>query len=337
LSWGADDGSPIRRRVKRSFDRFIEASGFSDVELARHMRALEIDIAVDLTGLTENARLAVLAYRPAPVQVNYLSTPMTSGGEFIDYILVDPFVAPMDQQHHFAEKLVQLPNCYQANDSKREAAVPAPSRAECGLPENGFVFACFNNSHKIAPPLFDIWMRLLHAVPGSVLWLLGDNPAVMENLRNEASSRAVPSDRLVFAGRCPMPAYLARFRCADLFLDTLPYNAHTTASDALWAGLPVLTCPGRSFAARVAGSILHAAGLPELVTEDLDRYEALALELARNRALLSSLRQRLAESRKRAPLFDADCFRRHIEAAYETMWATARRGEAPHPFAVRPV
>jgi predicted O-linked N-acetylglucosamine transferase (SPINDLY family) len=334
FSWGADDGSAIRRRVERSFDRFIEAGSLSDVDLARHMRALEIDIAVDLSGLTENARLAVLAHRPAPIQVSYLSTPLTSGAEFIDYMLVDPVVARMEEQHHFAEKLVQLPDCYQANDSRREAAMPGPTRAECGLPEEGFVFACFNNSHKIAPPLFDIWTRLLAAVPGSVLWLVGDNPAAIENLRREAASRAVSPDRLVFAGRCPMPVYLARFRCADLFLDTLPYNAHTTASDALWAGLPVLTCPGRGFAARVAASILAAAGLPELVVSDLGQYEALALELARTPAPLAALRQRLAESRSRAPLFDGDRFRRNIEAAYQQMWNLLQRGERPRAFAV---
>ena len=259
---------------------------------------------------------------------------MTLGAEFIDYALVDPFVAPMDQQPHFAEKLVHLPDCYQANDSNREIAEPGPTRAECGLPADGFVFACFNNSHKIAPPLFDIWMRVLHAVPGSVLWLLGDSPAVMENLRQEAASRAVSPDRLVFAGRCPQPVYLARFRCADLFLDTLPYNAHTTASDALWAGLPVLTCLGRSFAARVAGSLLTAAGLPELVVSDLGEYEALALALARTPVRLAAIRRRLAETRHRVPLFDADRFRRHIEAAYEEMWRLSQLGEPPRSFAL---
>ncbi|MBV8651295.1 MAG: tetratricopeptide repeat protein [Alphaproteobacteria bacterium] len=334
LSWGADDGSSIRRRIERSFDRFIEVGSLSDIDLARHIRALEIDIVVDITGITENGRLAVLARRPAPIQVSYLAAPMTSGAEFMDYILVDPFIVPADQQPHFAEKLVHLPDCYLVTDSTQEIAEPAPSRAECGLPESGFVFACFNNPYKIAPQLFDIWMRLLRAVPGSVLWLLGDNPSAIENLRREAAAREVAPDRLVFAARCPLPLHLARHRRADLFLDALPLNAHTTASDALWAGLPLVTCPGRGFAARVAGSILHAVGLPELVTGNLDEYEALALDLARTPARRDAIRRRLAENRLRAPLFDTDRFRRNIEAAYHEMWRTWQCGEPPRAFAV---
>ncbi len=334
LSWGADDGSPIRRRLERSFDRFIEVGGLSDLDLARHIRALEIDIAVDLTGLIENERLPVFAHRPAPIQVSYLTTPMTLGAGFIDYVLVDRFVAPADQQPHFVEKLVHLPNCYQVTDSTREIAAPAPSHAEAGLPEDGFVFACFNHPYKIAPPLFDIWMRLLRAIPGSVLWLLGDNDWAIENLRREAASRGVLPERLVFAARCPPSLHLARHRLADLFLDTLPYNAHTTASDALWAGLPLVTCAGRSFAARVAGSILRAIELPELVADDLDHYEALALDLARTPSRLDGIRRRVAANRSRTPLFDSDRFRRNIEAAYQEMWRIWQSGEPPRPFAV---
>jgi predicted O-linked N-acetylglucosamine transferase (SPINDLY family) len=256
------------------------------------------------------------------------------GADFIDYIIVDPFVVRPEVQREFSEKLVYLPDCYQPNDRKRVIAERTPSRSECGLPEQGFVFACFNNLHKITPPLFDIWMRLLGAVSGSVLWLLGDNEWAMSNLRREATARGITPDRLIFARRCPLADHLARHRLADLFLDTLPYNAHVTASDALWAGLPLLTCRGKGFAARVAGSLLHAVDLPELVTGTLEEYEAGGLKLAKDPGLLDAIRQRLARNRLTTPLFNSDRFRRNLECAYQEMWARSQRGEPPRSFAV---
>jgi protein O-GlcNAc transferase len=334
LCWAADDGSDIRRRLERSFDRFIDIRRNSDADVARQMRMLEIDIAVDLMGFTRDCRPGILAHRPAPVQVNYLGYPATMGAAFIDYAIVDPFVVPPEEQPYFTERLVHLPDCYQVNDAKRIIAKHAPSRAECGLPQEAFVFACFNNTYKISPRFFDVWMRLLQAVPGSVLWMLGDNQWAMANLRHEAASRGVAPNRLVFAPRCSSVEHLARHRLADLFLDTLPYNAHVTASDALWAGLPVLTCTGRAFASRVAGSLLRALGVAELVTTSPEEYEALALRLARDPQLLADIRDRMAKNRATAPLFDSDRFRRHLEFAYQEMRARRQRGEPPQSFAV---
>ena len=337
VSWGANDGGPMRRRLEGAFERFLDVREMSDYDVARKMRSLEIDIAVDLNGYTEDCRTGIVARRPAPIQVNYLGYPGTMGAPFIDYIVVDPFLVPADQQEFFSEKLVHLPECYQPNDRKREIAEATPSRTECGLPEAGFVFACFNNSYKLTPEFFEVWMRLLREVPGSVLWLLQDNKWAADNLRREAQARGVAPERLVFAPRRKLPEHLARHRLADLFLDTLPCNAHTTASDALWAGLPVLTCAGRSLAARVAGSLLQAVGLPELVTHDLAEYEALALKLAREPGLLAGLRERLARNRLSTPLFDCERYARHLEAAYEEMWRIWQRHEEPRHIAVAPM
>ncbi|HKX09272.1 MAG TPA: tetratricopeptide repeat protein, partial [Stellaceae bacterium] len=302
ISWGADDGSSLRRRLERSFDRFIDVRDSSDPDVAREMQELEIDIAVDLNGFVEGCRPHILARRPAPIQVNYLGFPGTMGADYIDYILADPFIVGADQQAFFTEKLVFLPECYQPNDRLRPIAERTPSRRECGLPDRAFVFACLNSPYKITPDVFDVWMRLLRSVPGAVLWLLSDNAWQESNLSREAQARGISPDRLVFAPRLYLPNHLARHRLADLFLDTFPCNAHTTASDALWAGLPLLTCMGRSFAARVAGSLLHAVGLPELVTGSLGDYEALALELARSPERLAALRARLQANRATAPL-----------------------------------
>jgi protein O-GlcNAc transferase len=334
FSFGPNDGSDVRRRLERGFDRFRDVRGSSDLDIAREMKALEIDLAIDLMGFTRDCRPAILAHRPAPIQVNFLGYPGTMGADFIDYIIVDPYVVPPECHQDFAERLVELPDCYQPNDRKRSIDDLTPSRADCGLPERGFVFACFNNTYKITPPVFDVWMRLLRAIPDSVLWLLGDNEWATRNLRSEAAAREVDPGRLIFAERRPLPAHLVRHRLAGLFLDTLPYNAHVTASDALWAGLPVLTCSGRSFAARVAGSLLHAIGLPDLVTATLDEYEGLALRLARDPGLLGAIRERLAKNRLTTPLFDSDRFRRHLEHAYREMWACRQRGEPPRSFAV---
>jgi protein O-GlcNAc transferase len=334
VSYGVDDKSEIRERIVSAFDRFYDVRRKSDEEVAKLLHELRVDIAVDLQGYTQDSRPRVLAYRPAPIRANYLGFPGTMGAEFVDYIIADKTVAPFEQQAFYAEKIVHLPDCYQVNDSKRTIAERTPARQEAGLPEKGFVFCCFNNNWKITPDIFSVWMRLLHAIEGSVLWLLRDNKNAEENLRKRAQARGVDPSRLVFAGLLPLDEHLARHRLADLFLDTLPYNAHTTASDALWTGLPLVTRMGESFAARVAASLLNAIGLPELVTYSIEDYEALALRLAKDSSLLEGYRNRLAANRLVHPLFDTDHSRRHIEAAYMTMWETWQRGEAPKSFSV---
>jgi len=272
------------------------------------------------------------------VQVNYLGYPGTMGAEYFDYLIADAHVIPPGEDRGYAEKLVRLPDTFLVNDSRRRIAERTPARSEVGLPDAGFVFCCFNNSYKITPVVFDVWMRLLSENEGSVLWLKEANAAATRNLRWEARTRGIASERLVFAGKADaLEDHLARYRLADLFLDTLPYNAHATASDALWAGLPVVTCSGRSFAGRVAGSLLKAVGLPELVVDSLQDYEALALRLARTPKLLSGIKAKLQSNRTSYPLFDTDRFRRHIESAYATMWRRHQRGEPPASFSVPPI
>ena len=334
ISFGRNDGSRMRGRVKQAFERFIDVRGKSDAEIAQAMREMEIDIAIDLKGYTSEARPAVFSLKPAPLQVNYLGFPGTMGASFMDYLIADRIVLPDEHKAFYSEQVVTLPGTYQPNDRSRETAEAPAGRASVGLPEQGFVFCCFNNSYKIQPSVFDIWMRLLRGVPESVLWLLDDNAAATRNLRQEAATRGVDAGRLVFAARVDLPEHLARHRLADLFLDTLPYNAHTTASDALWTGLPVVTCMGNTFAGRVAASVLHAAGLPELVTPSLADYEAMALRLARDPAALAGIKSRLAHNRETAPLFDAARFTRHLEAAYITMHERCQRGLAPAGFSV---
>ncbi|MFO0950027.1 MAG: tetratricopeptide repeat protein [Isosphaeraceae bacterium] len=333
-SYGPDDGSPMRRRLVRAFDRFTDLKNASHRESARRIEADGVDVLVDLKGYTQDARTEILARRPAPVQVNYLGYPGTMGAAFVDYVLVDEFVVPPDQQEFFTERLVHVPGCYQVNDGRREIAARTPTRAECGLPEDGFVFCSFNNTYKITPEMFDAWMSILRAVPGSVLWLLEGNRFAPGRLRCEAEARGVSAERLVLAPRLPSPEHLARHRQADLFLDSFPYNAHTTASDALWAGLPVLTRTGRTFASRVAGSLLHTLGLDELITHSLDEYQAAAVRLARDAESLAELRSRLAANRETSPLFDAGGFARNIEKAFERMREIHAAGESPRGFAV---
>ena len=336
VSFGPDDESPMRRRLIAAVDHFVDVRHYSDAAAARLIAEMSVDIAVDLNGLTGDNRHNILAHRPAPVQVNYLGYPGTMGAKFIDYIIVDPSAVPPGEQRFFSERLVYLPDCYQVNDTRRAIAEQTPSRAECALPERGFVFACFNNNYKITPILFDVWCRLLRAVPDSVLWLLKDNSWAAANLRREAQARGVSPDRLVFAPRIKLPEHLARHRLADLSLDTLPVNAHTTASDALWAGLPVITCAGETFVSRVAGSLLHAVGLPELVTRTLADYESLALQLATEPSALADFRAWLARNLPAAPLFDLERYRRFIEAAYQQMAERHRRGEQPIGFTATP-
>ena len=335
ISFDAKQDSEIGRRVKAAFDRFIDVSSQSDQDIAALIRQLEIDIVVDLNGFTRNSRLGVFARRPAPIQVNYLGYAGTMGAGFYDYIVADATVIPKEHFEFYNEKVVWLPESFLANDDKREIAERTPSRAELQLPENGFVFCSFNQSYKIEPTIFDIWMRLLKAVDGSVLWLKENDAAASYNLRLEAERRGVAPDRLVFAPSVPNIAdHLARQRQADLFLDTLHYNAHTGASDALWEGLPVLTRLGSTFAGRVAASLVRAVGLPELITESLADYEALALKLAREPELIGTIKSKLAWNRSSFPLFDTARFTRNIEAAYTAMWQRAQRAEPPQSFAV---
>jgi len=336
VSYGPNDASDTGARLVNSCDRFHHVASEADRDIARLVNELGVHIAVDLNGLTGGCRPGVLAYRPAPIQVGYLGFAGTTGSEFTDYILADATVLPFDQQPFFTEKIVHLPDCYHANDTTRPIA-QTPPRRDLGLPDQGFVFCCFNQSYKIAAPVFDVWMRLLARVQGSVLWLSKTNDLAQANLRRTAAARGVDPERLVFAPWMDKSEdHLARHRAADLFLDTLPYNAHSTAIDALWAGLPVLTCAGTAFAGRVGASLLKAAGLPELVTHGLADYEAMALRLAGDPALLSSLRRKLADNRPACALFDGDRFRRHVEAAYAAMWDIHRRGERPRGFCVAP-
>jgi predicted O-linked N-acetylglucosamine transferase (SPINDLY family) len=334
---GTDDGSGMRRRIEAAVERIVDIRGLSDVRAAEEIKRNEIDILVDLTGYTGAARVGVLAQRPAPVQVNYLGYPGTLGATYVDYILADHVVIPPEDERYFTEKVVRLPDAYQCNDRKRAVADRTPTRADTHLPENGFVFCCFNNNYKITPDVFGIWMRLLKAVDGSVLWLLRDNASAARNLQSEAERQGIAKERLVFAPNAALPDHLARHRLADLFVDTLPYNAHTTASDALWAGLPVLTCSGTAFAGRVATSLLQAAGLPELITSSPEAYEELALELARQPDRLAALKEKLARHRLTCALFDSVRMTRHIEVAYRTMWQRQQNGEAPAGFAVAPL
>ncbi len=337
FSLGPPTKDAMRARLEKSFDRFIEVDALSDKDVALLARRLEIDVAIDLNGLTTGSRTSIFALRAAPIQVSYLGYPGTMGAPYIDYLIADATLIPEDQQKHYVEKLAYLPDTYQVNDSKRFIADKQFARAECGLPEDGFVFCCFNNSHKIAPGVFDIWMRLLNKINGSVLWLSQSNNPTMRNLKGEAQARGIDPGRLVFAPFLPNPEHhLARLRLAGLFLDTLPYNAHATASDALWAGVPVLTCLGQTLPGRVAASLLNAVGLPELITKNHDQYEALALQLATKPRKILSLRRKLAANRLTQPLFDTARFAGHIESAFFTMWQRGQQGLAPGHIHVQP-
>ena len=334
FSWGPDDGSSLRARLVAAFDEWHEVAHLSDAALADLIRAREIDILVDLKGLTQYARPAVFAQRLAAVQVNYLGYPGSLPLPEMDYILADRVVVPDGLVSFYAEAVVRLPGSYQPNDALRVISPVTPSRAELGLPEAGFVFCSFNSNYKITPDVFAIWMRLLQQVPGSVLWLIRSHAQAESNLRGHAQAAGVDPARLVFSAVVPIADHLARHVHADLFLDTFPCGAHTTASDALWAGLPVLTRAGRSFASRVAASLVCAAGLPELVVEDAAGYEALALALARDGARLLALRRRLAAGRALCALFNTGAYARDLAVAFRCMWALHVRGEGPADFDV---
>jgi len=334
FSFGPDDGTPMRKRMCAAFEHFLDVRELSDVAIAEQVRALEIDVLIDLKGFTAQARPAVLALRPAPVQVNYLGFPGSMGADFVDYLIADERIIPTGQESGYTEKIVRLPGSYQVNDSARRVSDRAPSRTELGLPPTGFVYCCFNNSYKITPPMFDLWMRLLARVDGSVLWLLDDNAAASQNLREQARARGIDPQRLIFAARADLPEHLARQQFADLFLDTVPCNAHTTASDALWVGLPVLTCAGETFPGRVAVSLLHAVGLQALVADDLPHYEAMAYELATQPARHQTLVAALSENRAQLPLFNTMKTRDYLESAYAQMYQRSAAGEAAAGFDV---
>jgi predicted O-linked N-acetylglucosamine transferase (SPINDLY family) len=329
FSFGPDTRDSMRQRLSSAFDRFVDVRLRTDREVALLSREMGIDVAIDLKGYTEDSRPGIFACRTAPVQVSYLGFPGTMGVNFMDYIIADKTLIPTGSQSGYTEKIVYLPNSYQVNDAKRVISSRAFTREELGLPASGFVFACFNNTYKITPAVFAAWMRILMRVGDSVLWLFETNSDAVDNLRKEAAARGVDPCRLVFAKRLPLPEHLARIRMADLFLDTLPYNAHTTTSDALWAGLPVLTCPGESFASRVAASLLNAIALPELIADSPEAYENRALELAGDPVQLGAIRRKLAENRNTAPLFDSRLFARHIEAAYVAMYERYQSNLAP--------
>lgn len=327
ISLGIDDQSRLRARMLKAFDKFIDAREMGSEQVAQMMRDMEVDIAVDLGGYTSDTRTDILACRPAPVQVNYLGYPGTMGTDYIDYILADRHIIPPEHQQFYSEKVVYLPDTYMPTDSSVTISERTPTRAECGLPETGVIFCSFSHDYKISPPVFDVWMRLLKQVPGSVLWLMSRGEVAQGNLRKEAEARGVDSSRLVFAGRVPLVEdHLARYRQADLFLDTHPYNAHTTAADALMAGLPVVTCMGNAFPSRVAGSLLHAIGVPELITHSLDEYESLALRLALSPNELGAMRQRIRGNKTSCSLFDTAGFCRNLEAAYIAMWRQTQLG-----------
>ncbi len=336
-SLGVEDSGALRGRIRQACDSFIDLHHMSNHDAARQIQSDEVDILVDLTGPTIGSRLELLASRPAPIQVSFLGWPGTMGADFIDYIIADPYIVPKDQQMFYAEKIVHLPDCYQPSDTRRPIPDNVPSRQECGLPEDAFVFCSFNNTSKITPDMFDLWMRLLLRVEKSVLWLYCKSKQTMENLTRWAQARGVSPDRIIFAPIARFDAYLARLRQADLFLDSYPYNAGATCNDALWVGLPVLTCAGETYVSRMAGSLLTALKLPELITTSLADYEEAAVRLATEPGLLADLQHRLVRNRASAPLFDMGRFTSNLELAYRRMQDIQAAGEPPRFITIEPI
>jgi predicted O-linked N-acetylglucosamine transferase (SPINDLY family) len=334
--WTKEDQSALRQRIIQSMDHFYKIGDLSDEAAAKLIREHEIDILVDLHGQTLGARPGLLAYRPAPIQITYLGLPATTGFPFIDYMIVDRFLVPEEFLDYYSEKPIYMPDVYQVSDRKRSSA-PAPTREACGLPNDGFVFCSFNNNYKCMPEMFTVWMNILRRVPGSVLWLLADNMWAESNMRMEAEARGIDCRRLIFASRVAPEAYLARYEAADLFLDSFPFNAGTTANDALWMGLPVLTRSGRTFASRMAGALLTAAGLPELITYDFTAYEEKAVELANAPQKCLLLRKNLRQVRENGILFDTACFTRNLEAHFTRLVSSlAIPGQAEHEMLTKP-
>lgn len=334
FNFGLDQPDAMTERLRAAFDQFLDVRSHTDQQIAQLSREMEIDIAVDLKGYTLHQRPAIFAHRAAPIQAGYLGYPGTMGADFMDYLIADRTLIPHELRAHYAEKIVELPGSYQVNDRTRSISEHVYSRVELGLPPEGFVFCSFNGSYKILPPMFGCWMRILGRVEGSVLWLLEGNTTAAGNLRQAARRHGIDPDRLIFTGYMRPAEHLARHRLAQLFLDSWPCNAHTTASDALWAGLPVLTYAGESFPSRVAASLLNAVGLPELIATGLDSYEELAVSLATDPARLSDLARRLGENRMSAPLFDTALFTKRIEAAYVEMYGRYRQGLAPEHISI---
>jgi len=334
FSFGADDKSAIRIRLQGAFNQFIDVSCLSDKEVALLSREMSIDIAVDLGGYTANSRTGIFAYRAAPIQVSYIGYLGTMGSEYIDYLVADNTIIPSDSRQYYTEKIAYLPS-YQVNDSRRKIADKVFTRDELGFPKDHFVFTCLNSNYKILPETFDSWMHILRSTKKSILFLYAENEWAQSNLIKEAKNRGIGSERLVFGKHLSPDKYLARYQACDLFLDTAPYNAGTTASDALWAGLPVLTLMGRSFPSRVAASLLNGIGIPELITTTKSAYEALAIELATNPQKLTSIKKKLAENRLKTPLFNSALFSSHIEAAYLKMMEFYWSGLPPVDFQIK--
>jgi protein O-GlcNAc transferase len=333
-SYGKDDGSYYRTRIQCDCDKFVDISNLSYEAAARCIYEDQVDILVDLKGYTMDNRLEICALRPAPIQVTYLGFPGTIGADFIDYLITDKIVTPKNHATYYSEKFVYMPHCYQVNDHTQRISNKGWGKIAFGLPENSFIFASFNQSYKIDPIMFDVWMRILKQVPKGILWLVFESKLAENNLRREAEARGVQAERLIFAEKMPKDEHLARLRFADLALDTRIINGHTTTSDALWAGVPVITLQGNHFASRVSSSILSAIELPELITHSLDEYEALAVRLARNPVGLQKIRQKIAKNRLLAPLFDTPRFVRNLETAYKEMWKIFLAGEAPRKIEV---
>jgi predicted O-linked N-acetylglucosamine transferase (SPINDLY family) len=316
--WTPESDQPQRRRIVRAMDHLVRLGGVDDGTAARLIAEAGIDVLVDLQALTNGARPAILGHRAAPVQVSYLGLPGTSGLPGVDWLLADSYVLPPEAEPYYTERPLRLPHCYQVSDRQREVA-PRPARGTYGLPDDCVVYCSFNNNHKFTPDVFGAWMRILLQVPDSVLWLLADNDTARENMLRQADAHGVARDRLIFAPRVAPPEYLARFQCADLVLDTFPFNAGTTASDALWMGTPIVTVSGRSYISRMAGSLLTAVGLPELATTTLADYERLAVLLGRQPARIASYKRYLAEHGRTSPLFDMPQLVRDIEAQFERL------------------
>jgi predicted O-linked N-acetylglucosamine transferase (SPINDLY family) len=320
ISFGPDKNDEMRKRVSSAFDKFYDLRLKTEDEIVKFSRELKIDIAIDLMCFTKYHKFGIFVKKCAPIQVNYLGYPGTSGTNYLDYIIADKILIPKESQKHYSEKIVYLPDTYQANDSTKKIADKIFTREELGLPKDGFVFCCFNNNYKITPQVFDVWMRLLEKVENSVLWILSEDINISKNLKKEATIRGIDFNRIVFAERIKMNEHLARQKVADLFIDTFPYTGHTTASDALWVGLPVLTRIGKSFASRVSASLLNAIGLSELVTNSEKEYEDLAIELAKNPPKLKEIKNKLKNNRNTKPLFNTQIFARNMEKAYSLMY-----------------
>lgn len=329
FSFGPGSQDEMRTRISAAFDHFMDVSAKSDADIAGLSRQIGIDVAIDLKGFTQDSRPGIFAARCAPIQVNYLGYPGSMGAGYIDYLIADHTLIPEQSRDYYSEKIACLPHSYQVNDPKRQISEINCTRENFGLPPSGFVFCCFNNNYKITPDVFDGWMRLLGRVEHSVLWLFEGHSTAARNLKKAAAQRGIDGERLIFARRMPLAEHLARHRLADLFIDTTPCGAHTTASDALWAGLPVLTCMGKSFASRVAGSLLNAVGLPELITYTRDEYESLAMELANDPKKMAEIRRKLDSNKRTAPLFDSRLSAKNIEAAYTAMYERYHSGLAP--------